>query len=206
MSLFCCVFHGDWISQWNGRCTVFFWLRLLATSSNHFYSPALGHNNRGVERNREETLIDSSHPSFTESIISQSITNDRALFSPCRFRTSVYRAVLNRGTPQERIATSERNFCSKCSTMLWLYDKTWWVDLGLSLVSSSGHPITICACSLTVVNYPFVLSIFSILGKWSSPSAQIKSVSISSSSFSPWISHLSQSPFTVWVFVWGMTH
>ncbi|KAF8660895.1 hypothetical protein AX16_001524 [Volvariella volvacea WC 439] len=38
---------------------------------------------------------------------------------------SVYKAVLNRGTPQETIASSERNFCSKCSSMLWLYDETW---------------------------------------------------------------------------------
>ncbi|CAK5276860.1 unnamed protein product [Mycena citricolor] len=38
---------------------------------------------------------------------------------------SVYKAVLDRDTPQERTASSERNFCSKCSTMLWLYDETW---------------------------------------------------------------------------------
>ncbi|KAK6966838.1 Mss4-like protein [Favolaschia claudopus] len=38
---------------------------------------------------------------------------------------SVYKAVLNRDTPEESIASSERNFCSKCSAMLWLYDKSW---------------------------------------------------------------------------------
>ncbi|TFK62372.1 hypothetical protein BDN72DRAFT_890022 [Pluteus cervinus] len=38
---------------------------------------------------------------------------------------SVYKAVLDRGTPDERIASSERNFCSKCSAMLWLYDSQW---------------------------------------------------------------------------------
>ncbi|KAG6835471.1 hypothetical protein H0H93_001188 [Arthromyces matolae] len=38
---------------------------------------------------------------------------------------SVYKAVLERGTSKEHIATSERNFCSKCSSMLWLYDPTW---------------------------------------------------------------------------------
>ncbi|KAJ7160333.1 Mss4-like protein [Mycena filopes] len=38
---------------------------------------------------------------------------------------SIYKAVLNRDTPEESIASSERNFCSKCSAMLWLYDKTW---------------------------------------------------------------------------------
>jgi len=38
---------------------------------------------------------------------------------------SVYKAVLDRDTPEERIASSERNFCSKCSSMLWLYDETW---------------------------------------------------------------------------------
>ncbi|KAF8330664.1 Mss4-like protein [Amanita rubescens] len=37
----------------------------------------------------------------------------------------VYKAVLDRDTPNERIAASERNFCSKCSSMLWLYDETW---------------------------------------------------------------------------------
>ncbi|KAG6852654.1 hypothetical protein C0991_010167 [Blastosporella zonata] len=32
---------------------------------------------------------------------------------------------MNRDTPDEYIASSERNFCSKCSSMLWLYDETW---------------------------------------------------------------------------------
>ena len=41
--------------------------------------------------------------------------------------TSVYKAVMDRDTPNERIASSERNFCSKCSSMLWLYDETWQV-------------------------------------------------------------------------------
>ncbi|KIM41079.1 hypothetical protein M413DRAFT_445811 [Hebeloma cylindrosporum] len=38
---------------------------------------------------------------------------------------SVYKAVLNRDTPEEKTASSERNFCKKCSSMLWLYDATW---------------------------------------------------------------------------------
>lgn len=37
----------------------------------------------------------------------------------------VYKAVMNRDTKEEYIASSERNFCSKCSAMLWLYDETW---------------------------------------------------------------------------------
>ncbi|KAJ7704787.1 Mss4-like protein [Mycena rosella] len=37
----------------------------------------------------------------------------------------VYNAVLDRDTPEERIASSQRNFCSKCSAMLWLYDESW---------------------------------------------------------------------------------
>ncbi|KAG6827537.1 hypothetical protein H0H92_011416 [Tricholoma furcatifolium] len=37
----------------------------------------------------------------------------------------VYKAVMNRDTPEQCIATSERNFCGKCSTMLWLYDESW---------------------------------------------------------------------------------
>lgn len=39
---------------------------------------------------------------------------------------SVYHAVLNRGTPQESRASSERNFCKLCGSMLWLYDKQWF--------------------------------------------------------------------------------
>ncbi|KIK56432.1 hypothetical protein GYMLUDRAFT_47196 [Collybiopsis luxurians FD-317 M1] len=38
----------------------------------------------------------------------------------------VYNAVLNRDTPDEKIATdSDRNFCSKCSSMLWLFPRRW---------------------------------------------------------------------------------
>ncbi|KAF9078555.1 Mss4-like protein [Rhodocollybia butyracea] len=37
----------------------------------------------------------------------------------------VYKAVLNRDSPDETVASSERNFCSKCSSMLWLYDENW---------------------------------------------------------------------------------
>ena len=42
---------------------------------------------------------------------------------------SVYRAILDRGTPQERQVSSERSFCKKCSSMLWLYDKQWFLTL-----------------------------------------------------------------------------
>ncbi|KAM6490037.1 Mss4-like protein [Amanita muscaria] len=42
-----------------------------------------------------------------------------------REHISIYRAVLERDTPQQRFATSERSFCSQCSSMLWLYDATW---------------------------------------------------------------------------------
>ncbi|KAF5364577.1 hypothetical protein D9758_005642 [Tetrapyrgos nigripes] len=38
---------------------------------------------------------------------------------------SVYKAVMERDTPKEHIVNSERNFCSKCSSMLWLFDSTW---------------------------------------------------------------------------------
>ncbi|KAF9234151.1 Mss4-like protein [Melanogaster broomeanus] len=37
----------------------------------------------------------------------------------------VYKAVMNRDTEDETVASSERNFCTKCSSMLWLYDETW---------------------------------------------------------------------------------
>jgi hypothetical protein len=40
---------------------------------------------------------------------------------------SVYKAVLKPIVPGEHVEerSSERNFCSKCSSMLWLYDPTW---------------------------------------------------------------------------------
>jgi len=38
---------------------------------------------------------------------------------------SIYNAFLDRDTPRQSIARSERNFCSKCSSMLWLYDEAW---------------------------------------------------------------------------------
>ncbi|KAF8157871.1 Mss4-like protein [Crassisporium funariophilum] len=38
---------------------------------------------------------------------------------------SIYKAIMNRDTPEQKVASSERNFCSKCSSMLWLYDETW---------------------------------------------------------------------------------
>ncbi|KIK75401.1 hypothetical protein PAXRUDRAFT_835688 [Paxillus rubicundulus Ve08.2h10] len=37
----------------------------------------------------------------------------------------VYKAVMNRDTKNETIASSERNFCTRCSSMLWLYDEDW---------------------------------------------------------------------------------
>jgi len=48
----------------------------------------------------------------------------------------IYKAVLNRGTPEETRALSERHFCSKCSAMLWLWDETWCVTLPLTLNDS----------------------------------------------------------------------
>ncbi|KAI2837177.1 hypothetical protein CBS11350_8950 [Aspergillus niger] len=36
-----------------------------------------------------------------------------------------YSAVMARGTPDEKICALERNFCSNCSTMLWLWDHHW---------------------------------------------------------------------------------
>jgi hypothetical protein len=49
--------------------------------------------------------------------------SDESIFSFFIYR--VYKAVLDRDTPKERIASSERNFCGKCSSMLWLYDESW---------------------------------------------------------------------------------
>ncbi|EEH08025.1 DUF636 domain-containing protein [Histoplasma capsulatum G186AR] len=36
-----------------------------------------------------------------------------------------YTAVKDRGTPREELCSSERSFCSNCSTMLWVWDKHW---------------------------------------------------------------------------------
>ncbi|PPQ68787.1 hypothetical protein CVT25_008865 [Psilocybe cyanescens] len=38
---------------------------------------------------------------------------------------SVYKAVLDRDTLGEKTVSSERSFCKKCSSMLWLYDESW---------------------------------------------------------------------------------
>ncbi|KIJ60233.1 hypothetical protein HYDPIDRAFT_117506 [Hydnomerulius pinastri MD-312] len=37
----------------------------------------------------------------------------------------VYKAVLNRDTKKETTASSERRFCTQCSSMLWLYHDEW---------------------------------------------------------------------------------
>ncbi|OBT75304.1 hypothetical protein VF21_05642 [Pseudogymnoascus sp. 05NY08] len=36
-----------------------------------------------------------------------------------------YSAIKDRGTKKEQQCTSERSFCSNCSTMLWNYDAEW---------------------------------------------------------------------------------
>jgi len=36
-----------------------------------------------------------------------------------------YQAIKDRGKPNAQRCNSERNFCSNCSSMLWLWDKTW---------------------------------------------------------------------------------
>ncbi|KAJ9205965.1 hypothetical protein DTO164E3_1218 [Paecilomyces variotii] len=36
-----------------------------------------------------------------------------------------YTAIKDRGKPNQQICSSERNFCSNCSTMLWLWDRHW---------------------------------------------------------------------------------
>ncbi|BFZ59149.1 hypothetical protein YB2330_000153 [Saitoella coloradoensis] len=37
----------------------------------------------------------------------------------------VYQAVLDRDTPDQKHASSERSFCGNCSSMLWLWDHHW---------------------------------------------------------------------------------
>lgn len=39
--------------------------------------------------------------------------------------TRKYSGIKDRGTPDEKLCASERNFCSNCSTMLWLWDHHW---------------------------------------------------------------------------------
>ncbi|OKL59012.1 hypothetical protein UA08_05487 [Talaromyces atroroseus] len=36
-----------------------------------------------------------------------------------------YKAIKDRGTPNQQQCSSERSFCSNCSTMLWLWDHHW---------------------------------------------------------------------------------
>ncbi|KAH8425797.1 GFA family protein [Aspergillus melleus] len=36
-----------------------------------------------------------------------------------------YSAIMNRGAAGEKKCSSERNFCSNCGTMLWLWDRHW---------------------------------------------------------------------------------
>ncbi|KAH8693257.1 DUF636 domain protein [Talaromyces proteolyticus] len=36
-----------------------------------------------------------------------------------------YKAIKNRGKPNQEQCSSERSFCSNCSTMLWLWDHHW---------------------------------------------------------------------------------
>ncbi|KAJ5226929.1 uncharacterized protein N7469_006935 [Penicillium citrinum] len=36
-----------------------------------------------------------------------------------------YNAIKDRGTPNQERCTSERAFCSNCSTMLWVWDPNW---------------------------------------------------------------------------------
>ncbi|KAL2832065.1 Mss4-like protein [Aspergillus cavernicola] len=36
-----------------------------------------------------------------------------------------YNAIKSRGTEDEEQCSSERNFCSNCGSMLWLWDETW---------------------------------------------------------------------------------
>lgn len=38
---------------------------------------------------------------------------------------SKYKAIMNRDTPDQKEASSERSFCKKCSSMLWLWDHHW---------------------------------------------------------------------------------
>ena len=42
---------------------------------------------------------------------------------------------MDRDTNKESIAHSERSFCSKCSSMLWLYDERWCVDDQLPMIA-----------------------------------------------------------------------
>ncbi|KAJ5489373.1 glutathione-dependent formaldehyde-activating enzyme [Penicillium diatomitis] len=41
------------------------------------------------------------------------------------FLSRKYHAIKDRGTPDEELCSSERSFCSNCSSMLWLWDHHW---------------------------------------------------------------------------------
>jgi hypothetical protein len=42
---------------------------------------------------------------------------------------------MDRDTNKESIAHSERNFCSKCSSMLWIYIEKWCIDVQLPIIA-----------------------------------------------------------------------
>ena len=44
---------------------------------------------------------------------------------PAHKGTRKYNAIKDRGTPNQERCTSERAFCSNCSTMLWVWDASW---------------------------------------------------------------------------------
>ncbi|KZV73509.1 hypothetical protein PENSPDRAFT_627162 [Peniophora sp. CONT] len=58
-----------------------------------------------------------------------------------RENISVYNAVLgNRGKKNEKRATSERNFCKQCGSMLWLFSPEWRVyRLSVDSFSRAHH-------------------------------------------------------------------
>ncbi|TFY82916.1 hypothetical protein EWM64_g1105 [Hericium alpestre] len=64
---------------------------------------------------------------------------------------SVYNAVFDRDTPKERRASSQRNFCSKCSSMLWLWDETWpdLIHPFASAIDTELKPPKVMTCLLT---------------------------------------------------------
>lgn len=67
-------------------------------------------------------------PSIIQS--NQSRFNNYLTSKYCKANTNVaacrkYRGIKDRGTPNEELCSSERNFCSNCSTMLWLWDHHW---------------------------------------------------------------------------------
>jgi hypothetical protein len=73
-----------------------------------------------------QDLIKYNPPHPTSSKYNFNISNDHLIvMQVLTIARRKYCGIKDRGTPNEERCSSERNFCSNCSTMLWLWDHHW---------------------------------------------------------------------------------